>query len=106
MSGFEAKIEEIHETGRAAGRVADLVSAVNAATAWPPGNAGMPGARALAKLEAVRQAWQSIQTGTANDLDEHSTSMRTAADLYASNEQAANDALSLVEEPRGGIRAV
>jgi hypothetical protein len=106
VSGFEAKIEEIRETGRAAGRVADLVSGVNAASAWPPGDAGMPGARAVTKLEAVRQLWKTIQTGTASDLDEHSTSTQTAADHYASNEQAANDALSLREEPHGGIRAV
>lgn len=105
MGGFEAKIEEIRQTGQAAGRAADTVRGVNAASAWPEGDAGMPGAKAVGKVDGVRQAWQQIQTGTAEDLDNHATSVNSAADLYASSDQAAKDALSTKEAPSGGVKA-
>lgn len=105
MSGFEAKIEEIRQTGQAAGRAADTVRGVNAAGAWPSGDAGMPGAKAVAKLDAVRQAWEQTQTGSASALDGHASSVNSAADLYASSDQAAQDALSTKEAPTGGVKA-
>ncbi|MGC7100422.1 hypothetical protein ACPZ19_37565 [Amycolatopsis lurida] len=106
MSGFEAKIEEIRQTGRAASRAGDIVGGVNAASAWPAGHAGMPGAKAVAKLDAVRQAWQQIQTGTVSDLDGHAANINAAADHYTGNEQAAHDALTLKEAPPGGVEAI
>jgi hypothetical protein len=48
--GFEAVIEEIAETGRAAGRVADTVRGVDPAAALPEGDGGMPGSRSALKL--------------------------------------------------------
>jgi len=106
LSGFEAKIEEIRQTGEAAGRAADGVRGVNAASAWPGGEAGMPGSKAVGKLDRVREAWEQIQIGTASALDAHADSVKTTADLYASSDQAAQEALSPKEASSRGIKAV
>ncbi|OZM73190.1 hypothetical protein CFN78_09950 [Amycolatopsis antarctica] len=106
MSGFGARIDEIRQTGEAAARAADIVRGVNAGGAWPEGEAGIPGAKAVAKLEAVRHAWQRIQADSASALAEHADSVTSAAGLYASSDHAAREALSTKEAPSGGIAAV
>ncbi|MFC4002545.1 type VII secretion target [Prauserella oleivorans] len=104
--GFEAVIEAIAETGRAASRVADVVGSVDPAGAVPDGDAGMPGSKSAAKLAAVKQAWQGKGKATATALDEHAQSIATAAERYRTSDEAAQHDLSVAAQPTGGRRPV
>jgi hypothetical protein len=106
VSGYDAVIDKIVETGRAAGRVASGVREVDPTRALPDGDAGIPGAHALAKLAAVKQGWQGKGQAVAGQLDEHSANIARAAEWYQGHEDAARHDMTLAAKPSGGARPV
>lgn len=99
--GFEAVIDAISESGKAAGRVADAVRGVDPAGALPGGDAGMPGSRSADLLAALRNHWKGKGKGTAQALDQHAESLATAAQRYRSNDDAAEADISAAATPTG-----
>ncbi|MEV6911705.1 hypothetical protein [Amycolatopsis sp. NPDC051071] len=72
----------------------------------PVGDAGMPGARCVGKLAAVKQALRDRELGYERRLDAHASSMTKAADLYSSREDAATADLAIPVRPTGGRKPV
>jgi hypothetical protein len=105
MSGYQVVIDKIRHTGQAAKRVADGLRGVDCSAVVPSGDAGMPGARCVGKLAAVKQAWQGREEGFTALLDSHAGNMGKAAQMYSGNEQAAARDMT-VTEPTGGRRPV
>ncbi|MFD8500651.1 hypothetical protein [Amycolatopsis sp. NPDC059657] len=81
-------IDKIKHTGDAASRVAEGIRGVDCAATVPGGDAGIPGSASMAKLAAVKQAWQSREQSFVSLLETHSASIDKAVQLYRSNEQA------------------
>ena len=106
MSGFRIVIDKIRDTGKAATRVADGLRGLDCSAALPDGDLGIPGARCVAKLAAVKQAWQGRERGFVGQLEAHSGNMNTAADRYSSNEQSAAHDITTVPQRTSGPRPV
>ncbi|EMD21837.1 hypothetical protein [Amycolatopsis azurea] len=106
MAGYDVVIEKIRGTGRAATRVAEGLRGATCSAAVPSGDAGMPGARCVGKLAAVKQALRDREQGYERRLDTHAASMAKAADLYSSREDAATADLSVPAQSTGGRKPV
>lgn len=87
--GFEAVIDEIAAAGQAAQKVADVIEPLDFAGTIPDGDAGMPGARAVAKLAAVKQGWTGKEKRIATGFTDYAQEMGRAADFYRTHEDAA-----------------
>jgi hypothetical protein len=106
VAGYDVVIEKIRGTGRAATRVADGLRAATCSATVPMGDAGMPGARCVGKLAAVKQALQDREQGFERRLDAHASNMAKAADRYSGQEEAATADLSVPVQYAGGRKAV
>jgi hypothetical protein len=104
--GYEVVIDKIRRTGQAATRVADGLRGVDCSATIPGGDAGMPGARCVAKLAAVKQEWLGREQGFVTELEQHAANVGKAADLYSSNEQAAARDMTVKEPATSGPRPV
>ncbi|WP_026360902.1 hypothetical protein [Amycolatopsis nigrescens] len=104
MSGYQVVIDKIRQTGQAATRVADGLRGVDCSATLPGGDAGMPGARCVPKLAAVKQAWQGREAGYVAQLDAHAGNMAKAAEFYSGNEQAAEQDMTAKAQPTSGPR--
>jgi hypothetical protein len=101
MAGYEVIIDKIAAAGQAAQRVADVVGPLDFAAAIPDGDAGMPGARAVAKLAAVKQAWMGRQRPIAAGFAGYAHDMAQAAGFYRTHEDVAQRELRQFQVPRG-----
>ncbi|MFJ8819881.1 hypothetical protein [Amycolatopsis thermoflava] len=99
--GFELVLEKIEATGRAASRVAEGLLRVDPAGALPPGDAGMPGARAADKLAAVVQVWQGRSRAAGELLAGYAARIGKAVELYHSSDDAAARDLTAAARPKG-----
>jgi hypothetical protein len=106
MSGYQVVLDKISNTGRAATRVADGLRGIDCSAALPGGDIGMPGARCVPKLAAVKQAWHGREAGFVGRLDAHAADMARAVQLYAGHEDAAKQDLVPTEQPTSGPRPV
>ncbi|OZM73415.1 hypothetical protein CFN78_11345 [Amycolatopsis antarctica] len=89
MSGYEAVIETVRQAGQAASGASEAIAGVDAAGRLPTGESGMPGGRIVGKIDALRSAWQERTRSLSTGFSEVSGSLGQAAQLYSSNEQAA-----------------
>jgi len=101
MAGYEVIIDKIAAAGQAAQRVADVIGPLDFAGAIPDGDAGMPGARAIAKLASVKQNWAGKVKPIAIGFTDYANDMAKAADFYRSHEDAAQRDLRQFQMPRG-----
>jgi hypothetical protein len=101
MVGYEVIIDKIAAAGEAAQRVADVIGPLDFPGAIPDGDAGMPGARAVAKLAAVKQAWTARQRPIAAGFAGYARDMAQAAEFYRTHEDAAQRELRQFQVPRG-----
>lgn len=99
--GFEAVIDAISDSGKAAGRVADIVRGVDPAGALPGGDAGMPGSSSAAVLAELRDRWKGRSKDTAQALDQHADNLAAAAQRYRANDDAAEADISAAATPTG-----
>lgn len=106
MVGYDVVIEKIRGTGQAATRVADALRGAKCSAAVPSGDAGMPGARCVGKLAAVKQALRDREHAYERRLDAHAANMAKAADLYSGREDAATAELSVPVRATGGRKPV
>ncbi|TVT42520.1 hypothetical protein FNH05_22255 [Amycolatopsis rhizosphaerae] len=101
MGGYEIIIDKIAAAGQAAQRVADVIAPLDFAGAIPDGDAGMPGARAVAKLAAVKQDWAGKVKPTATGFTDYARDMANAANYYRNHEDAAQRDLRQFQMPKG-----
>lgn len=101
MAGYEVVIDKIAAAGEAARRVADVIGPLDFAGAVPSGDAGMPGARAVAKLAAVKRAWAGKVKPVAAGFTDHANDLTKAAGFYRAHEDAAQRELRRFELPTG-----
>jgi hypothetical protein len=106
VAGYEVVVDKIRQTGRAATKVADGLRGAKCSAAVPTGEAGMPGGRCVGKLAAVKQALQDREQSFEHRLDEHSSTMAKAADLYSTHEEAATRDITTTAQPTGGRKAI
>ena len=106
MSGYQIVIDKVENTGEAARRVADGLKGAGCSATLPDGDAGMPGAKCVPKLAAVKQKWQERETGFVNQLEQHAANMGKAAQMYRGNEQAAAQDMTVKDQPTSGPRPV
>ncbi|QXV63538.1 hypothetical protein CVV72_40980 (plasmid) [Amycolatopsis sp. TNS106] len=83
------EIATLRKTGKAASHAAGEVRAVHTVNQLPTGDAGIPGAAAVAKLAAVREAWEGREAEFARTLNSHADNIARAAVKYTQNEQKA-----------------
>lgn len=100
--GFEAVVDAIAGSGKAAGRVADTVRGVDPAAALPEGDAGMPGSRSAGILTVLRDIWADKGKDVATGLDQYAQNLASAAQRYRENESAASADISESAVPSGG----
>ena len=101
MAGYGVIIDKIAAAGRAAQRVADVMGPLDFAGAVPDGKAGMPGARAIAKLASVKQGWAGKVNPIATGFSDYANEMTSAAEFYRTHEDAAQHDLRQFQMPRG-----
>lgn len=101
MAGYEVIIDKIAAAGQAAQRVADVIGPLDFAGTIPDGDAGMPGARAGAKLSAVKQCWTGKEKPIATGFTDYAHEMAQAADFYRTHEDAAQRDLRQFKMPPG-----
>lgn len=101
MAGYEVIIDEIAAAAKASQQVADVIGPLDFAGAIPDGDAGMPGARAVAKLASAKQGWIGKEKPIATGFTEYSGDMTRAANFYRTHEDAAQRELRQFETPRG-----
>jgi hypothetical protein len=101
MAGYEVIIDKIAAAGRAAQRVADVIGPLDFAGAIPDGDAGMPGARAIAKLTSVKQGWAGKVKPIAAGFTDYAHDMANAAEFYRTHEDAAQHDLRQFQMPKG-----
>lgn len=101
MAGYEVIIDKIAAAGKAAQRVAEVIAPLDFAGAIPEGDAGMPGARAAAKLAAVKQEWSGKVKPLASGFTDYANEMAKAADFYRRHEDAAQRDLRQFQIPKG-----
>ncbi|QFU87429.1 hypothetical protein [Amycolatopsis sp. YIM 10] len=103
MAGYSAVLEALRQAGVAARAASETIGGVDAASCLPTGDAGMPGARLVGKVEAVRAAWRSRINGLTSGFSDVSVAFAQAAQRYDANEEAAGADL---REATGGRRPV
>jgi hypothetical protein len=101
MAGFEVIIDKIAAAGRAAQRLADVIGPLDFPGAIPEGDAGLPGARAVAKLAGVKQGWTGKEKPIATGFTDYANEMAHAAEYYRAHEDAAQRDLRQFEMPKG-----
>jgi hypothetical protein len=101
MPGYEVIIDKIAAAGQAAQRVADVIGPLDFAGSIPDGDAGMPGARAVAKLAAVKQAWTGREKPIATGFTDYGHDMARAAEFYRTHEDAAQQELHQFQVRKG-----
>jgi hypothetical protein len=101
MAGYEVIIDKIAAAGQAARRVADVIGPLDFAAAIPDGDGGMPGARAIAKLAAVKQGWTGKEKPIATGFTDYAQDLASAASYYRTHEDDAQRDLHHFQMPRG-----
>ncbi|SFI88163.1 hypothetical protein SAMN05421835_10243 [Amycolatopsis sacchari] len=101
MSGYQVVIDDIVAAGQAAQRVADVIGPLDFAGAIPAAEAGMPGARAVAKLAAVKADWAGQEESLAAGFTDYARALARAVEFYRTHEDAAQRELRQFEMPSG-----
>jgi hypothetical protein len=94
VSGYEVVIESLRKAGRAAGSAGEQAGAVDLAGAISGVRDSLPGSRSLHVAAEVATMWRAQIAGWSTEARKLGQDMTESADLYASNEQAAKDALT------------
>ncbi|GAA4669566.1 MULTISPECIES: hypothetical protein [Amycolatopsis] len=100
MAGYEVVIGKIADAGKAAQRVAEVIAPLDFAGAIPDGDAGMPGARAVAKLASVKRGWAGREQLIAAEFSGYAEDLSRADEFYRAHEDGAQHDLRQWETPR------
>ncbi|GAA4667342.1 MULTISPECIES: hypothetical protein [Amycolatopsis] len=101
MSDYEVVLSGMVEAGRAAQRVADVFRSLDFAGAVPDGDLGLPGARAVDRLAAVKRGWTGKEKPLVDGFTDYAGRLAQAVAFYRSHEEAAERELRRFEPPRG-----
>ncbi|WP_107654682.1 hypothetical protein [Nocardia suismassiliense] len=98
MPGFEVEIDDLRRSAAAAIAASGEAKKINlAATATSMARA-LPGSRSAALVSPLHEHWQSRIEQWATDIHRLGHTVTAAANLYAGNEQEAEDALAVTWE--------
>lgn len=89
MSGYQAQVEELRGSARAARSASEQASEVRVAAAFDGAGEAMPGARSESLLFQTGNALGNDVAGWVTSADAYADDLDGAADRYSSNENAA-----------------
>lgn len=105
MPGYEVGIEAMRNAAQGAQAAADELRAVDPASALRAGAAALPGARAVEKIDEVREVWKDRGNALAGEFAHYGDSLSSAAELYLRAEDKAVAHLEAVPSDSGPLRA-
>lgn len=96
MDDFEVDIEGLRDAAAAAASAGDQAKQVHLGDGAAEVAEAMPGSASAAKADPLKVAWERRLIAWGNDLGVFSTELAAAADLYESDDAAAERDFSIV----------
>ena len=103
MDGYEVVIAELRKAGGAAVSAGEQAAAVDLGAAISGVSAALPGSRSAQAVVGLADAWGKMITQWSEAATRHGQGMSSSADLYSTNDKAAEQDLSLNVFDRIGL---